>query len=76
MAQIPRCKNKTCPRSETLLIKDTQTEWVFACRTCGGLEVRTKPAGWRAGEQQRRYKQYGTPEYDRKVAYFILGRHS
>jgi hypothetical protein len=76
MADIPRCKNKSCERSETLLIKESQTEWVFACKNCGGLEVRTKPAGWRAGEQHRRYQRYGRPEYDRKVAYFILGRHS
>lgn len=71
---IPRCKNKSCPRSDTLVVNETDTEWVFGCKTCRGVEVRTKPAGWRAGLQVRRFRTQGTPEWARKKAFFDMGR--
>jgi hypothetical protein len=78
MATLPRCKNKNCPlqgtdRNETILLKEAETFWTFGCKACGGLEVRTKPMGWRAGQQENDYQRYGRPEYARTKAFFFLG---
>jgi len=71
---MPKCKNKSCPKSDTHLLKESPTEWVFGCYTCTGIEVRTKPAGWKAGQQNGDYHKYGRPEYARNKAFFFQGR--
>ena len=75
MAEPPRCKNKDCPRSDTFLLAETDTNWTFGCWTCRGLHVYTKPMGWRAGQQEHRFKTDGRPEWARKRAFFGMGRN-
>ena len=74
----PRCKNRTCPtqgtdRRETFVLQESDTSWTFCCRACKGIEVRTKPQGWKAA-QQYRHEQGINAEYARKRTYFDLGR--
>ena len=74
MAEIPKCRNSSCPRSQTFVLKESETEFVFGCMTCKGIEVRSKPAGWRAGLQNRRFREQGRPEWARERAYFDMAR--
>lgn len=78
MAELPRCKNKTCPRFGSnvgiLLIKESPTEFVFGCSTCKGIEVRTKEDGWKRAEQENGYRAKGRPEYARTSRIFGFGK--
>lgn len=76
MADIPKCRNRACSNSLTVLDSETETNWVFYCKSCGGIEVRSKPAAWKAGAQERGYQQYGRPEYARKKATFDMGHNN
>jgi len=75
MAQLPTCKNQTCPKGEVFLVCETPTHWTFGCKTCRGVQVLTKPEGWKAGSQFRKYQRFGRPEYAREKAIFILGKN-
>jgi hypothetical protein len=41
--EAPKCQNTSCPRSDTFLCKEDENNWAFACRTCHGLQVISKP---------------------------------
>lgn len=73
--EIPRCKNRACSDSNTVLLQETDMAWTFACINCKGIEVRSKPLAWRAGQQVKQYRQYGRPEYARNKVFFFQGRN-
>jgi len=43
MSDIPKCRNKSCPRSQTVILDDTDTVWTLGCLTCRGVQIISKP---------------------------------
>lgn len=77
MANLPTCKNETCPRYKTsdemLVLQERKEDVTFGCRACGGIQVRT--LDWRRATQENSYIRGGRPEYARNRAFFFQGRN-
>ena len=46
MSDLPRCRNykeRSCERSDQIIVKETEQFWEFYCRTCKSTWVVTKP---------------------------------
>ncbi len=79
MAQMPVCRNKTCPKLNSndtiILLGEGDDHWLFGCTICKGIEYKTKPVGWKRASQENDYNRNGRPEFARVKRIFGLGRH-
>lgn len=79
MAQLPICRNKSCPfngkNEKVILLGEGDDHWLFGCMACKGIEYKTKPIGWRRAAQENQYQRLGRPEYARVKRIFGLGRN-
>lgn len=47
--ELPRCKNPSCPKPQTKLLLETDSNYQMACLTCNSMWVVSKPAALAQG---------------------------
>ena len=86
MPSLPPCPNfleGSCSQSEVFISKETAGEFVFACRTCKGLNIWPKSRDEKAAKYEAFLRQQADLErrrqaYERRTIYSITpaGRKS